>query len=195
MRVFSITVPNPYVGEGSQRTDRVAPLGQTIFSYFTVFAKDNDDAREAFVEFLGRSKRLPSGTQIQEIGADARVTKRAVVDNMDAVYDAVQVETIGADEAKSILRNFVANDSVDPTIAEAIKKVVQLDEYVAFEGLASTLKRDIFKVTPSGELEEVTIEEHNANVTDDMQSIADEVTDDVNRRLSFFDRLTQKRGE
>lgn len=196
MRVFSITVPNPYVGEGSQRTDRVAPMGQTIFSYFTVFAKDTDDAREAFVEFLGRSKRLPSGTQIQEIGADARVTQRVVVDNMDAVYDAVQVDTIGADEAKEILRNFVSNGNADPTLVEAIKKVVQLDEYVAFKGLESTLKKkDIFKVTPSGDLEEVTIEEHNASVTDEMQAIADEVTTDVNDRLSFFERLTQKRGE
>ena len=33
-----------------------------------------------------------------------RVTQRVVVDNMDAVYDAVQVSTIGADEAKEILR-------------------------------------------------------------------------------------------
>lgn len=185
MRVFSITVPNPYVGEGSQRTDRVAPLGQTIFSYFTVFAKDNDDAREAFVEFLGRSKRLPSGTQIQEIGADARVTKRAVVDNMDAVYDAVQVETIGADEAKSILRNFVANDSVDPTVVEAIKKVVQLDEYVAFKGLESTLN-----ARQEPEIIEVPIEELMQD-----QALADEVSDDINQRLSFFDRLTKKRGE
>jgi hypothetical protein len=27
------------------------------------------------------------------------------------------------------------------------------------------------------------------------QALADEVSDDINRRLSFFDRLTQKRGE
>lgn len=196
MRVFSITVPNPYVGEGSKSADRVAPVGETALSYFTVFAEDFEDARKLFVNFCGRGSRVPTLTQIQEIGVDERVTNRVVVDQTPVIYDNVEVPTINASEAKNILRKFVSDGGADPMIALAINRVVQLDDFVPFKGLESTLKKkEIFKVTPSGELEEVTIEEHNAEVTDEMQSIADEVTTDINDRLSFFERLTQKRGE
>ena len=179
MRVFSITVPNPYVGEGSQRTDRVAPLGQTIFSYFTVFAKDIDDARQLFVEFCGRNKKLPTGTDIIEIGSDQRVSNRVVVDQTPVVYDNVEVSTIDASKAKDVLRSFLKEND-DPLLAEAIRKVVQLDEYEPFT----------LRTQEEVEVIEVPIEELMQD-----QALADEVSDDINQRLSFFDRLTQKRGE
>lgn len=184
MRVFSITVPNPYVGEGSKSADRVAPLGQTMLSYFTVFAKDTEDARQLFVEFCGRNKRVPTGTEIVEIGTDTRVSNRVVVDQTPVVYDNVEVSTIDAGKAKDILRSFL-KDNDDPLLAEAIRKVVQLDEYVAFKGLASTIK-----ARKEPEVVEIPIEQ-----LVDGQELADEVSDDVNSRLTFFERLTQKRGE
>jgi hypothetical protein len=179
MRVFSITVPNPYVGEGSQRTDRVAPLGQTMLSYFTVFAKDIDDARQLFVEFCGRNKKLPTGTDIIEIGSDQRVSNRVVVDQTPVVYDNVEVSTIDASKAKDVLRSFLKEND-DPLLAEAIRKVVQLDEYEPFT----------LRTQEEVEVIEVPIEELMQD-----QALADEVSDDINQRLSFFDRLTQKRGE
>ena len=179
MRVFSITVPNPYVGEGSQRTDRVAPLGQTMLSYFTVFAKDVDDARQLFVEFCGRNKKLPTGTDIIEIASDQRVSNRVVVDQTPVVYDNVEVSTIDAGKAKDILRTFLKEND-DPLLAEAIRKVVQLDEYEPFT----------LRTQEEAEVIEVPIEELMQD-----QALADEVSDDINQRLSFFDRLTKKRGE
>jgi hypothetical protein len=179
MRVFSITVPNPYVGEGSQRTDRVAPLGQTMLSYFTVFAKDVDDARQLFVEFCGRNKKLPTGTDIIEIASDQRVSNRVVVDQTPVVYDNVEVSTIDAGKAKDILRTFLKGND-DPLLAEAIRKVVQLDEYEPFT----------LRTQEEVEVIEVPIEELMQD-----QALADEVSDDINQRLSFFDRLTKKRGE
>lgn len=179
MRVFSITVPNPYVGEGSQRTDRVAPLGQTMLSYFTVFAKDVDDARQLFVEFCGRNKKLPTGTDIIEIASDQRVSNRVVVDQTPVVYDNVEVSTIDAGKAKDILRTFLKEND-DPLLAEAIRKVVQLDEYEPFT----------LRTQEEVEVIEVPIEELMQD-----QALADEVSDDINQRLSFFDRLTKKRGE
>jgi len=179
MRVFSITVPNPYVGEGSQRTDRVAPLGQTMLSYFTVFAKDVDDARQLFVEFCGRNKKLPTGTDIIEIASDQRVSNRVVVDQTPVVYDNVEVSTIDAGKAKDILRTFLKGND-DPLLAEAIRKVVQLDEYEPFT----------LRTQEEAEVIEVPIEELMQD-----QALADEVSDDINQRLSFFDRLTKKRGE
>jgi hypothetical protein len=180
MRVFSITVPNPYVGEGSQRTDRVAPLGQTTLSYFTVFAKDIEDARQLFVEFCGRNKKLPTGTDIIEIASDQRVSNRVVVDQTPVVYDNVEVSTIDAGKAKDILRSFLKGND-DPLLAEAIRKVVQLDDYEPFT--LSTRGEE-------PEVIEVPIEELMQD-----QVLADEVSDDINQRLSFFDRLTKKRGE
>jgi hypothetical protein len=179
MRVFSITVPNPYVGEGSQRTDRVAPLGQTMLSYFTVFAKDVDDARQLFVEFCGRNKKLPTGTDIIEIASDQRVSNRVVVDQTPVVYDNVEVSTIDSGKAKDILRTFLKGND-DPLLAEAIRKVVQLDEYEPFT----------LRTQEEVEVIEVPIEELMQD-----QALADEVSDDINQRLSFFDRLTKKRGE
>jgi len=179
MRVFSITVPNPNVGEGSQRTDRVAPLGQTMLSYFTVFAKDVDDARQLFVEFCGRNKKLPTGTDIIEIASDQRVSNRVVVDQTPVVYDNVEVSTIDAGKAKDILRTFLKGND-DPLLAEAIRKVVQLDEYEPFT----------LRTQEEVEVIEVPIEELMQD-----QALADEVSDDINQRLSFFDRLTKKRGE
>jgi hypothetical protein len=74
----------------------------------------------------------------------------------------------------------------------AIRKVTELDEFVAFRGLESTLQSQI-------EIEEVPLSE--------LQSLADEVSDDVNQslsglkntglsrdKLSFIERLTSKRG-
>lgn len=180
MRVFSITVPNPYVGEGSKNADRVAPLGQTMLSYFTVFAKNTEDARQLFVEFCGRNKRVPTGTEIVEIGTDTRVSNRIVVDQTPVVYDNVEVSTIDAGKAKDILRSFLKGNN-DPLLAEAIKKVVQLDEYEPF-----TLRTRGEEV----EVIEVPIKELMQD-----QALADEVSDDINQRLSFFDRLTKKRGE
>jgi hypothetical protein len=155
-----------------------------MLSYFTVFAKDTEDARQLFVEFCGRNKRVPTGTEIVEIGTDTRVSNRVVVDQTPVVYDNVDVSTIDAGKAKDILRSFL-KDNDDPMLAEAIRKVVQFDEYVSFKGLASTLRTQ-----KEAEVIEVPIEELMQD-----QAIADEVADDVNRRLSFFDRLTQKRGE
>jgi len=70
--------------------------------------------------------------------------------------------------------------------------VTELDEFVAFRGLESTLQSQI-------EIEEVPLSE--------LQSLADEVSDDVNQslsglkntglsrdKLSFIERLTSKRG-
>lgn len=179
MRVFSITVPNPYVGEGSKNADRVAPLGQTMLSYFTVFAKNTEDARQLFVEFCGRNKRVPTGTEIVEIGTDTRVSNRIVVDQTPVVYDNVEVSTIDAGKAKDILRSFLKGNN-DPLLAEAIKKVVQLDEYEPFT----------LRTQEEVEVIEVPIKELMQD-----QALADEVSDDINQRLSFFDRLTKKRGE
>ena len=190
MKVFSITVPNPYIGEGSKNADRVAPAGETALSYFTVFAEDYDDARKLFVEFCGRGSRVPTLTQIQEIGVDERVTNRVVVDQTPVIYENVEIPTIDAVEARDILRDFVTSKDVDPMIALAIKKVVQLDELVGFKGLASTLK-----ARKEPEVVEVPIEDLMQDQADKAQALADEVANDINERLSFFERLTSKRGE
>ena len=192
MKVFAVTVPNPYLGEGSKSIDRVAPAGETMLSYFTVFAKDYEDARLAFVEFCGRGRNLPTLTTITPIAEDSRVLKRAVVPNTPAILDSVEIEALDANQAKQLLREFISNDSTDPLLAMAIRKVTELDEYVAFRGLESTLQSQI-------EIEEVPLSE--------LQSLADEVSDDVNEslsglkntglsreKLSFIERLTSKRG-
>jgi hypothetical protein len=103
-----------------------------------------------------------------------------VVDQTPVVYDSVEVSTIDAGKAKDILRSFLKGND-DPLLAEAIRKVVQLDEYEPF-----TLRTR----GEEPEVIEVPIEELMQD-----QALADEVSDDINRRLSFFDRLTQKRGE
>ncbi len=192
MKVFAVTVPNPYLGEGSKSIDRVAPAGETMLSYFTVFAKDYEDARLAFVEFCGRGRNLPTLTTITPIAEDSRVLKRAVVPNTPAILDSVEIEALDANQAKQLLREFISNDSTDPLLAMAIRKVTELDEFVAFRGLESTLQSQI-------EIEEVPLSE--------LQSLADEVSDDVNEslsglkntglsrdKLSFIERLTSKRG-
>ncbi len=203
MKVFSVTVPNPYIGEGSKNADRVAPAGEPQLSYFTVFAKDFEDARLAFVEFCGRGSRVPTLTDIIEIGDDARVLNQSVVDNNPIIRSQVEIETIDANQAKNILREFISNENTDPLLVEAIRKVTQLDEFVAFRGLKSTLQADV-------EIEEVPLSE--------LQSVADEVSDEVNQKLhefykdertvltdlkntglsreklSFIERLTSKRG-
>ena len=192
MKVFAVTVPNPYLGEGSKSIDRVAPAGETMLSYFTVFAKDYEDARLAFVEFCGRGRNLPTLTTITPIAEDSRVLKRAVVPNTPAIMDSVEIEALDANQAKQLLREFISNDNTDPLLAMAIRKVTELDEFVAFRGLESTLQSQI-------EIEEVPLSE--------LQSLADEVSDDVNEslsglkntglsrdKLSFIERLTSKRG-
>jgi len=192
MKVFAVTVPNPYLGEGSKSIDRVAPAGETMLSYFTVFAKDYEDARLAFVEFCGRGRNLPTLTTITPIAEDSRVLKRAVVPNTPAILDSVEIEALDANQAKQLLREFISNDNTDPLLAMAIRKVTELDEFVAFRGLESTLQSQI-------EIEEVPLSE--------LQSLADEVSDDVNEslsglkntglsrdKLSFIERLTSKRG-
>jgi len=192
MKVFSVTVPNPYIGEGSKNADRTAPAGETTLSYFTVFAKDFEDARLAFIEFCGRGSRVPTLTDIIEIGDDARVLNRVVVDNTPAIKSQAEIESLDANQAKAILRQFISDDSTDPLLAEAIRKVTELDEFVAFRGLESTLQSQI-------EIKEVPLSE--------LQSLADEVSDDVNQslsglkntglsrdKLSFIERLTSKRG-
>ena len=178
MKVFAVTVPNPYLGEGSKSIDRVAPAGETMLSYFTVFAKDYEDARLAFVEFCGRGRNLPTLTTITPIAEDSRVLKRAVVPNTPAILDSVEIEALDANQAKQLLREFISNDSTDPLLAEAIRKVTELDEFVAFKGLASTLK--------APEIEEVELSE--------LQDIADDVSRELNQKLSFIERLTSKRG-
>ena len=191
MKVFSVTVPNPYIGEGSKNADRVAPAGETQLSYFTVFAKDLEDARLAFVEFCNRGSRVPTLTNIIELGNDDRVRNRVVVPQLRVIKDYVDVITMSAEQAKNVLRNYI-NDGSDPVLAEAIQRVVQLDEFVAFKGLKSTLQADV-------EIEEVPLSE--------LQGLADEVSDDVNQKLSglkntglsheklsFIERLTSKRG-
>lgn len=202
MKVFAVTVPNPYLGEGSKSIDRVAPAGETMLSYFTVFAKDYEDARLAFVEFCGRGRNLPTLTSITPIAEDSRVLKRAVVPNTPTILETVEVESLDANQAKALLREFISNDSTDPLLAMAIRKVTELDEFVAFKGLASTLEAQ--------EVEEVPLSE--------LQSLADEVSDDMNQKLdeylndehtvltdlkntgisreklSFIERLTSKRG-
>lgn len=178
MKVFSVTVPNPYIGEGSKNADRTAPAGETTLSYFTVFAKDFEDARLAFIEFCGRGSRVPTLTDIIEIGDDARVLNRVVVDNTPSIKSQAEIESLDANQAKAILRQFISDDSTDPLLAEAIRKVTELDEFVAFKGLASTLK--------APEIEEVELSE--------LQDIADDVSRELNQKLSFIERLTSKRG-
>jgi len=195
MRVFSITVPNPYVGEGSKNADRVAPIGHTERSYFTVFARDLEDARKLFVDFCGRGSRVPTLTQIQEIGVDERVSNRVVIDQMPVVYESVEVSNLTPQNAQKVLLEYLEANGADPLVAQAVKTIAQDNESLRdVLKVRTTPKRDVFKVTPSGQLEEISIEEHNASVTDEMQAIADEVTTDVNSRLSFFERLTNKRG-
>jgi hypothetical protein len=203
MKVFAVTVPNPYLGEGSKSIDRVAPPGETRLSYFTVFARGYEDARLAFVEFCGRGRNLPTLTSITPIGEDSRVLKRAVVPNTPTILENVEVESLDANQAKALLREFISNDSTDPLLAMAIRKVTELDEFVAFKGLKSTLQSDV-------EVEEVPLSE--------LQALADETADEVNQKLeefyrdertvltdlkntglskeklSFIERLTSKRG-
>ncbi len=203
MKVFAVTVPNPYLGEGSKSIDRVAPTGETRLSYFTVFAKDYEDARLAFVEFCGRGRNLPTLTSIVPIAEDSRELNRAVAPNTPAIQEQVEIESLDANQAKALLREFISNDSTDPLLAMAIRKVTELDEYVAFRGLESTLQSQV-------EIEEVPLSE--------LQSVADEVSDEVNQKLqefykdertvltdlkstglskeklSFIERLTSKRG-
>ena len=203
MKVFAVTVPNPYLGEGSKSIDRVAPAGETRLSYFTVFAKDYEDARLAFVEFCGRGRNLPTLTSITPIAEDSRVLNRAVVPNTPTILETVEVESLDANQAKALLREFISNDSTDPLLAMAIRKVTELDEFTAFKGLESALQSQI-------EIEEVPLSE--------LQSVADEVSDEVNQKLqefykdertvltdlnntglskeklSFIERLTSKRG-
>ena len=191
MRVFSITVPNPYIGAGSKSAERVAPAGEPQLSYFTVFAKDLEDARLAFVEFCNRGSRVPTLTNIIELGNDDRVRNRVVVPQLKVIQEYVDVVSMSAEQAKDVLRNYI-DDGSDPVLAEAIQRVVQLDEFVAFKGLRSTLNREV-------EVEDVPLSE--------LQGLADEVSNDVNQRLSelsntglsheklsFIERLTSKRG-
>ncbi len=191
MRVFSITVPNPYIGQGSKNADRVAPIGHTERSYFTVFARDLEDARKLFVEFCGRGSRVPTLTEITDIGEDNRVSNRAVVNQMPLVYENVEVSNLTPENAKEVLLEYLEANGADPLVAQALKTIAQDNQ-----SLRDVLKvrtkpnsREVFKVTPSGQLEEITIEEHNATVAEEKALV-----DEVNSRLSFFERLTNKRG-
>lgn len=190
MRVFSITVPNPYVGEGSKNADRVAPIGHTERSYFTVFARDLEDARKLFVDFCGRGSRVPTLTQIQEIGVDERVSNRVVIDQMPVVYESVEVSNLTPQNAQKVLLEYLEANGADPLVAQAVKTIAQDNESLRdVLKVRTTPKRDVFKVTPSGQLEEISIEEHNATVAEEKALV-----DEVNSRLSFFERLTNKRG-
>jgi len=190
MRVFSITVPNPYIGEGSKNADRVAPIGHTERSYFTVFARDLEDARKLFVDFCGRGSRVPTLTQIQEIGVDERVSNRVVIDQMPAVYESVEVSNLTPQNAQKVLLEYLEANGADPLVAQAVKTIAQDNESLRdVLKVRTTPKRDVFKVTPSGQLEEISIEEHNATVAEEKALV-----DEVNSRLSFFERLTNKRG-
>ena len=182
MKVFSITVPNPYIGEGSKNADRVAPLGQTTLSYFTVFARDLEDARKLFIEFCGRGSRVPTLTNIIELGVDERVSNRVVVDQTSVIYDNVEVLALTPATAKEVLLKYLEEQGADPLVAQAVKTITQ----------DNISLRDVLKVRtlPKVEVEEVPIEE-----VIDAQALADEVSADINERLSFFDRLTKKRGE
>jgi len=190
MRVFSITVPNPYIGEGSKSADRVAPIGHTERSYFTVFARDLEDARKLFVDFCGRGSRVPTLTQIQEIGVDERVSNRVVIDQMPVVYESVEVSNLTPQNAQKVLLEYLEANGADPLVAQAVKAIAQDNESLRdVLKVRTTPKRDVFKVTPSGQLEEISIEEHNATVAEEKALV-----DEVNSRLSFFERLTNKRG-
>lgn len=190
MRVFSITVPNPYIGEGSKNADRVAPIGHTERSYFTVFARDLEDARKLFVDFCGRGSRVPTLTQIQEIGVDERVSNRVVIDQMPVVYESVEVSNLTPQNAQKVLLEYLEANGADPLVAQAVKAIAQDNESLRdVLKVRTTPKRDVFKVTPSGQLEEISIEEHNATVAEEKALV-----DEVNSRLSFFERLTNKRG-
>jgi len=190
MRVFSITVPNPYIGEGSKNADRVAPIGHTERSYFTVFARDLEDARKLFVDFCGRGSRVPTLTQIQEIGVDERVSNRVVIDQMPVVYESVEVSNLTPQNAQKVLLEYLEANGADPLVAQAVKTIAQDNESLRdVLKVRTTPKRDVFKVTPSGQLEEISIEEHNATVAEEKALV-----DEVNSRLSFFERLTNKRG-
>ena len=105
-----------------------------------------------------------------------------MVPNTPTILENVEIESLDANQAKQLLREFISNDSTDPLLAMAIRKVTQLDEFVAFKGLESTLKANT-----EPEIEEVELSQ--------LQSLADEVTRDVNEKVSFFERLTSKRGE
>lgn len=183
MRVFSITVPNPYVGEGSKSADRVAPIGHTERSYFTVFARDLEDARKLFVDFCGRGSRVPTLTQIQEIGEDERVCNRVVIDQMPAVYESVEVSNLTPQNAQKVLLEYLEANGADPLVAQAVKTIAQDNESLRdVLNVRTTPKREVFKVTPSGQLEEISIEEHNA------------LADKASKGMGFFERLTSKRG-
>lgn len=196
MRVFSITVPNPYIGEGSKNADRVAPIGHTERSYFTVFARDLEDARKLFVDFCGRGSRVPTLTQIQEIGEDERVSNRVVIDQMPLVYENVEVSNLTPENAKEVLLKYLEESGADPIVAQAFKAMAQDNQSLRdvlkvrkYVPRSTPKTKEVFKVTPSGELEEITIEEHNATVAEEKALV-----DEVNSRLSFFERLTNKRG-
>ena len=183
MRVFSITVPNPYVGEGSKNADRVAPIGHTERSYFTVFARDLEDARKLFVDFCGRGSRVPTLTQIQEIGEDERVCNRVVIDQMPVVYESVEVSNLTPQNAQKVLLEYLEANGADPLVAQAVKTIAQDNESLRdVLNVRTTPKREVFKVTPSGQLEEISIEEHNA------------LADKASKGMGFFERLTSKRG-
>jgi len=204
MKVFAVTVPNPYLGEGSKSIDRVAPTGETRLSYFTVFAKDYEDARLAFVEFCGRGRNLPTLTSIVPIAEDSRVLKRAVVPNTPAIQEQVEIESLDANQAKALLREFISNDSTDPLLAMAIRKVTELDEFVAFKGLESTLQSRQIEIeeVPLSELQELaneTADEVNQKLEEFYRDETTVLTDLKNTglsrdKLSFIERLTSKRG-
>ena len=190
MRVFSITVPNPYIGQGSKNADRVAPIGHTERSYFTVFARDLQDARKLFVEFCGRGSRVPTLTEIKDIGEDNRVSNRTVVNQMPLVYENVEVSNLTPENAKEVLLEYLEESGANPLVAQALKTIAQDNQSLRdVLNVRTAPKREVFKVTPSGQLEEITIEEHNASVAEDKALV-----DEVNSRLSFFERLTNKRG-
>jgi hypothetical protein len=89
-----------------------------------------------------------------------------------------------------VLLEYLEANGADPLVAQAVKAIAQDNESLRdVLKVRTTPKRDVFKVTPSGQLEEISIEEHNATVAEEKALV-----DEVNSRLSFFERLTNKRG-
>ena len=184
MNVYTITVPNPYKGQGSKSAERKAPMGWPTLSYFTVFAKDLEDARLLFVDYCERGARVPTGTDIIEVGTDPRVRSRKVINHTPQIVNAVDIVSVTTETAKEILAEYLNSDDLDPTVSIALQTLLKSNNDL----------REVMNIRTTKEQEAEVIEVPIEELMQD-QALADEVSDDINQRLSFFDRLTKKRGE
>lgn len=180
MNVYTITVPNPYKGQGSKSAERTAPMGWPTLSYFTAFAKDLEDARLLFVEYCERGARVPTGTEIIEVGTDPRVQSRKVINHTPQIVNAVEIVSVTTENAKEILAEYLNSDDLDPTVSIALQTLLKSNNDL----------REVMNIRTT-KVQEVEVEEVPVELHEETEAVTSEADD----RLNFFDRLTKKRGE